>query len=272
MQVTQQELASSPCEAGHGKMYRLSRCYYVLAYVFYWAVLGASFFWGCVLAALLYPLMPRSTGMALGRRGISAVFAFILGLAQVLRIAKFDVSALDALHQEQRLILAPNHPCLLDVALVISRLPNVSCIMKAELWDSVFLGAGARLARYIRNDTVASMVRLAAEDVASGSLLLMFPEGTRTVVLPVNDFKAAGLALIAKRAQAPVQTLFIDTNTEFLGKAWPFYRLPDNFPVLYRVRLGQRFEVPTNVQDFNTQLHAYFVQALEKQTPHTASS
>jgi 1-acyl-sn-glycerol-3-phosphate acyltransferase len=261
MHVSRDELAVMPSQVNCSV---LRRGYCVVAYGLFWFVLGSTFLTCCLCAALLYPFMQRERGQALGRRSISRVFAFVLRLAEQLTLAKFDASALDALELEQRLILAPNHPSLLDVALVISRLSNVSCIMKAELWDNIFLGAGARLAHYIRNDTIDSMVRMAADDVAAGSLLLMFPEGTRTVTQPVNAFKG-GLALIAKRAQAPVQTIFIETNTRFLCKGWPLYRLPESFPVVYRVRLGKRFEVPQHIEPYKEQLQQYFERELTQQ-------
>lgn len=70
--------------------------------------------------------------------------------------------------------------------MVISRLPNVSCVLKANLMNNIFLGTGARLARYIRNEPVRRMVRLAVQDFDCSSHLLLFPEGTRTTACPVN--------------------------------------------------------------------------------------
>jgi len=120
---------------------------------------------------------------------------------------------------------------LLDVVLVVSRLPHVVCIMKAEILRNLFLGGGARLAAYIRNDSCFAMIRTAAAAVGAGSQLLVFPEGTRTRRAPVNHFEG-GFALIAKTARVPVQTVFIETNSLFLGKGWPLFRKPA-FPLTY---------------------------------------
>ena len=67
----------------------------------------------------------------------------------------------------------------------------------------------------------------------------MFPEGTRTVTRPLNRFRP-GITLIAKLAQAPIQTVFIETDSPYLGKGWPIWRAPP-LPIVFRVRLGQRF-------------------------------
>jgi 1-acyl-sn-glycerol-3-phosphate acyltransferase len=171
-------------------------------------------------------------------------------------IIRCDLAALDVLRGEKSLIIAPNHPSLLDAVLVISRLPSVVCIMKPAIWDNLFLGGGARLAGFIRNDTKTSLVKQAARKVRAGRHLLIFPEGTRTARLPVNAFKG-GFALIARKAGAPVQTVFIETNSAFLGKAWPLLKKP-KFPLIYRVRLGRRFDVGDDAQTFTRDLERYF--------------
>jgi 1-acyl-sn-glycerol-3-phosphate acyltransferase len=100
--------------------------------------------------------------------------------------------------------------------------------MKAPIWDNPVLGGAARLMGYIRNDAPINMVRQAADDLAAGVPLLVFPEGTRTRRKPVNAFKG-GFALIAKRAGAPIQTVFIETDNPFLSKGWPLFKKP-TFP------------------------------------------
>ena len=55
---------------------------------------------------------------------------------------------------------------MLDALLVVARLPRGVCVMKAELMRNIFLGGGARLARYIRNDVGRGMVRDAVADPA----------------------------------------------------------------------------------------------------------
>ena len=146
----------------------------------------------------------------------------------------------------------------------------IACIMKSGIRDNVVLGGGARLAGYIRNDTAGDMVREAARELRSGQQLLVFPEGTRTRSAPVNPFKG-GFALIAKRAGAPVQTVFIETNSRFLGKGWPILKKP-RLPLVYRARLGKRFEVTGDVKSFLTQLEAYYRQSLQSGPGATVSA
>jgi len=216
------------------------------------------------IAMIVYPLLSENRGRALGRYVIMAAFRLYLASLSLSRRCSFDLEALDALRDEPSLILAPNHPCLLDAVMVISRLPNVACVLKADLMNNAFLGAGARLARYIRNDPLRRMVQLATGDFNCGSHLLLFPEGTRTTSHPVNPFKGS-IGMIAQHAQVPVQTILIETNSAYLSKGWPLFRKPA-MPIHYRVSLGRRFDPPQNTRNFMAELERYFAQELV-QTP-----
>jgi 1-acyl-sn-glycerol-3-phosphate acyltransferase len=228
-------------------------------YVVFYGSLAAfgiiSLLWS-LPAAALYPLLPHRIGEPLGRFMIMAGFRCFVKVMKISGIIRCDLGALDALRVDKSLVIAPNHPSLLDAVLVLSRLPRVVCIMKPAILDNIFLGGGARLAGFIRNDASVSLIKQAAEQVSAGHHLLVFPEGTRTSGPPVNPFKG-GFALIARKAGAPVQTVFIETNSTFLGKSWPFFKKPD-FPLVYRIRLGRRFEVGDDVHLFTRELERYF--------------
>lgn len=214
-----------------------------------------------LIATPLYLLLPRKFGARVGQFAIMVCFRVFIFIMRGSGIFRCDLNQLDLLRNQGALIIAPNHPSLIDVVLIASRLPNIVCIMKAEIWDNILLGGGARLAGYIRNDSPRNMVKLAAAATIPGNQLLIFPEGTRSVQAPVNQFKG-GFALIAKTAGVPVQTVFIETNSRFLGKGWALFRKP-TFPLEYRVRLGDRFHVEGDVKRFITDLQNYYRQALE---------
>ena len=211
-------------------------------------------------AALLYVVLPRRIGEPLGQFMIMAGFRYFLGVMRLTGLIRCEVAALDRLRPMRPSIIAANHPALLDAVLVLSRLPRTVCIMKPEIWDNLFLGGGARLAGYIRNDAPLGLVKRAGAQVAAGHHLLIFPEGTRSVRRPVGPFKG-GFALIARQAGVDVQTVFIESNTPFLGKGWPLFRKPA-FPLVYRIRLGRRFPVASDLSGFVADLQDYFSREL----------
>lgn len=212
------------------------------------------------IAITIHLLLPASRGQAMGRYAIMVVFRVFLATLSMSRRFSFDLEALDVLRDQPSLIIAPNHPCLLDALIVISRLPNVACVLKTELLSNIFLGAGARLARYIRNEPVRQMIRLACRDFDCGSHLLLFPEGTRTTSRPINPLKGS-ISLIALHAQVPVQTILIQTNSRYLSKGWSLFRKPA-MPIHYRVSLGRRFDPPLHTRGFMIELEHYFAHEL----------
>lgn len=216
------------------------------------------------VALLLYPLLPARAGRALARYVTMLAFRFYLGCLAFSGRFRFDMAALNALRDAPPLIIAPNHPSMLDALMVISHLPNVACVIKASLMNNFFLGAGARLARYIRNESAWLMAHLAVADVKAGAHLLLFPEGTRTVQSPVNPLKGS-VALIARHAKVPVQTVLIETDSYYLSKGWGLFRVPP-MPIHYRVRLGRRFEPPQDVHAFMAELQDYFAHELVQET------
>lgn len=213
-------------------------------------------------AGLLHHLLPKKPGERLGQFAIMLGFRAYLFLVRASGLVNCDLSALDALRDEESLVITTNHPSLIDVVLIASRLPRAVCILKANLLDNPFLGGGARLAGYIRNDSVQGMIHKSLAVTRDGGQLLVFPEGTRSEAAPVSGFKG-GFGLIARRNRIPVQTVFIEASSPFLGKGWPFWRKPV-FPLVYSVRLGKRFEVTGRVKTFVDDLEQYYRQQLSQ--------
>ena len=219
-----------------------------------------SLVWALV-APLLSLLLPRRTRERVGRSAISWIYRTGWATAERLGMMEVDSSALDPLRDEPGgLIVAANHPAMYDAMVVVARLPRGACIMKAELVRNVFLGGGARLAGYIRNDSGRGMVRDAVECLKEGGQLVMFPEGTRTVRPPINPFKP-GMTLIAQLAQVPIQTVIIESDSPYLRKGWPLLRAPPA-PVVIRVRLGRRFEPQADHRSLLRVVERYFAQEL----------
>ena len=223
-------------------------------------LLGSITLTWSALSVPLYYLLPRRWAEPLGRWAITLGFRLYLGALSLIGACRFDLRALDTLRAEDAMIVAPNHPCLLDAVMVISRLPSMSCIMKADLVDNVFLGAGARMAGYIRNDAQLSMIKQSVAVLKNGNHLLIFPEATRTTRWPVNACKGT-TALIAGRARVPIQTVFIETDSPYLIKGWPLFKRPA-MPITYRVRLGRRFDPPEKAGAFTAELERYFIDEL----------
>jgi 1-acyl-sn-glycerol-3-phosphate acyltransferase len=224
-------------------------------------LLGLILLTWSLFALPLWFLLPERAGTPVGRRGIMTIFRLYAWSLSITRAYRLDLRDIDSLRGGPPLILAPNHPSLIDAVLVLSRHPNLVCVMKSALMNNVFLGPGSRLARYVRNDSSRQMVKQSVAHLRRGGVLLLFPEGTRTTHAPINSL-AGSVGLIAKRANVPVQTLVIETDSPFLSKGWPLFKRPD-LPITYRVRLGRRFDPPSDVAALTAELERYYRRELE---------
>ncbi|MEO8059259.1 MAG: lysophospholipid acyltransferase family protein [Burkholderiales bacterium] len=233
----------------------------VMFYVLLAHLAMMSLTWSLV-SLVLYPLLSRENGVIVGRAAISSVYRGFWSCAQVLGLMRIDYEALDVLNDDAGLIIAANHPSMLDAMLVVARVPRGICIMRAGLMQNPFLGAGARLARYIRNDPPRGMIRSAVRNLRAGGQLVLFPEGTRTVAPPINPFRP-GMTLMAHMAQVPIQTVIIESASPYLGKGWPIWRTPQ-FPVVFSARLGQRFAPETDHMALLKRIEVYFAGELSK--------
>ena len=213
-----------------------------------------------VIALPAYYFLPRTKGAAVGRRGIMLGFCIFVGALRLLRAYRLDLSALEPLSKESGIILAPNHPHLIDALVLLTIHSNIVCVQKAQIMKNVFLGAGSRLARFISNESPRHVIAEAVNALKSGAVLLLFPEGTRTVHHPVNELQHT-VGVVAKHALAPVQTLLIETNSPYLSKGWSLFRVPE-LPITYRIRLGRRFEAPSDARQLTATLSVYFASQL----------
>ena len=219
--------------------------------------------WTVVALPLLF-VLPSGPARRCGRLGILIGFRLYVWTLGLMGIYRFDLSALRALRDGSPVVLAPNHPSLIDALLIIAHEPRVACVMKSSLMNNVFIGAGARLARYIRSEPPRQMIREATAELRRGGIVLLFPEGTRTTHVPINTLQA-GVGIIAKEAHVSVQTLIIETDSPLLSKGWSmFRRVP--MPVTYRMRLGRRIDPPGDVREFVEQLDQYLRAELAQAT------
>lgn len=241
---------------GRGPGRRLFAAYEYVAMVLGLGCLAVLCLLWLPFATLLHPLLPARWGRPLGRQAIHWGFRAYLGFLRLCCACRFDLADLDRLRGAGPMVLVANHPSLLDAVMITSRLPDAVCVMKAALMNNLLLGAGARLARYIRNDEPLKMICHAGDALEQGAQLVIFPEGTRTTAFPMDALGSAA-GMIARRSKVPVQTLFIEFSSPYLGKAWPLFRRPE-LPLHFRIRLGQRFSPPRDVAGFTRELEQYF--------------
>lgn len=124
-----------------------------------------------------------------------------------------------------RLVLA-NHPCLLDVVVLLSRMPQAVCVVKEGVWRNPFLWASVRAAGYISNRDPEALMDDCVNALRAGNTLILFPEGTRSRPGQAMRFQR-GAARIALESGAPVQFVTMTCDPPTLMKNTKWHEIPE---------------------------------------------
>ena len=122
-------------------------------------------------------------------------------------------------------VFASNHTSALDITTLLGQLPsNFRWIAKKELFEIALFGPAMRRAGYIpidRSDNRAALKSLnrAAERIAGGASVVIFPEGTRSPDGKLLPFKSGGLALAIRSRRPVVPVAIIGANKALKPKS-----------------------------------------------------
>jgi 1-acyl-sn-glycerol-3-phosphate acyltransferase len=208
------------------------------------------------LFCLLYFALPASRRVPIVRRTISIGFRVYLAALRGLCRVHCDAADLDRLQDQGPLIIVANHPSLLDAVVLIARLPNATCIMKAAVLRNPLYAIAARLAGYISNADAQHMLARSRRELAAGAHFIFFPEGGRSRRFPISPLSSSCI-LLARLTRTPLQTVLLDYSSPYLGKHWGLFHRPA-LPLQIRARLGPRLAPADLGPDARAALEAYF--------------
>lgn len=204
----------------------VDRAYRVLATGFCFAFFGAG---GLVLRFLVFPFVDLfvrepARRITVNRRLIHHTWRFFVWLMRTVGVISVEVRGLERLRRPGLLVL-PNHPTLIDVVILVSLMPDVACVVKSSLATNPFTRGPVRGAHYVCNDAGMELITDSLEALASGSSLIIFPEGTRTRPgAPTQLLR--GAANVAVRARVDVTPVVIRCEPLMLGKGQKWYEVP----------------------------------------------
>ncbi len=172
---------------------------------------------------------------AMVRHGVQRFFRLFIRMIKGLGVLTWSVDNPAPLTRQGTLIVA-NHPSLLDVVFLVSLIPNACCIVKQSLFRNPFMRGALTAAGYIGNDDPMQMLDAAARNLAQGSPVVMFPEGTRTEPDQRPQF-GRGAANLSVRAQCPITPVFIRCEPTTLTRNESWYQVPYK-PMHYTIIVG----------------------------------
>jgi len=182
-------------------------------------------------ALLVSPVMLVLRRPEFGQPVVRALWRPLVALFELTGLIRVDRGNLPS---SRGVVLAANHPSLIDVVLVLVLVPRTLYVAKRALRTNPFMAAIVR-ATSLPDD--ASLPEVAARYLAAGWNVLVFPEGTRSPASGMHPFRR-GAAQIAMKAGAPVVPLAIVQTRRILAK-WqmPWEMGPSR--VLYEFRAGE---------------------------------
>lgn len=166
------------------------------------------------------------------RRGLVGNLANGLGLAYTRHIITLRAEGLENIPAESPYVIAANHETYVDGMLIGNYLPKehfkkMSCIAAKDLENKhgIFGRVILRVGRAILVDRFGNPVRgliIAKKKVDEGNIMLVHPEGTRSVDGRLGEMKD-GAAYIAMKSKVPLLPVFIDGAYEVFNRymKWP---------------------------------------------------
>ena len=210
--------------------------------------------WGTILASDP-PASPYLTSL-LDSRSITTALLFVVLrlLIATLRVGvRLDVSGRQHLPARGPYLISPNHQSYVDSFLVVGILPfhvfrQLFFVGASEYFATPLTARLARFARVIPVDPDSSLVpamQAGAFGLRHGKVLVLFPEGERSIDGTVKPFKK-GAAILSHHLSAPIVPVALDG----LYPLWPRNR-PINWTLLRpwrRARVAVRFGAPVLAQ------------------------
>ena len=208
------------------------------------------------LFTIFWLVLPTSHRQRLVRSSISHGFRVYLFVLRSICSIDCDGRELDALKKDGPLIVVANHPSLLDIVILMSRIPNATCIMKSALLSNPLYAVGSRMAGYVSNASAEQMLGSSRAELARGSHFVFFPEGGRSRAFPVSPFSGSCI-LLSRLTKTPIQTVFLDYSSPYLGKHWGLFARPA-LPLRVHARMGKRIAPAELQSDARNKLEDYF--------------
>ncbi len=162
-------------------------------------------------------------------------FRFFIGWMKLLGVLSYEIIGEHRLNYPGCLIVA-NHPSLIDIVFLISRVSNAVCIVRKELLNNPFMSRAIKHGGYVVNRDPDALI-LDCELVLKRQMsLIVFPQGTRTPLTSKIKFQR-GSARIALQVQTRIIPVYIECTPPHLMKGQQWYNVPRSRPH-YRIFVG----------------------------------
>jgi 1-acyl-sn-glycerol-3-phosphate acyltransferase len=106
---------------------------------------------------------------------------FFIWLICFLRLIKVNCPEYKKLKSLRGTIVIANHPSLIDVVILVSRIPNSICVVKESLFRNLFVRKVIGKTYLSNTMTPDEFITNGSDILSKGYNIVIFPEGTRTI-------------------------------------------------------------------------------------------
>lgn len=179
------------------------------------------------LGGIIFPIMlliyrrPETRRRILSQ-SIHISWKFFVWLMSGMRLISIKSADINAMKQLRGNIIVANHPSLIDVVILISLIPKSVCVVKKSLFHNIFVKRVIQHI-YLSNDMSAEeFITRGSEFLDNGYNIIVFPEGTRTVVGRKVRLHR-GFAYLHMKTGKPILPIHIENTPPILGKKQKWY-------------------------------------------------
>jgi 1-acyl-sn-glycerol-3-phosphate acyltransferase len=165
------------------------------------------------------------------------IFAWWMTRLGLIRASWIDA---DRLRGSAPCLFIANHPTLIDVVLLLARLPQADCIVKTAARRNPLMRSIVTHAGYLANDEGDALVDACAARIARGGSVVLFPEGTRSPGGGLRRFQR-GAAHIALKSGCAIVPIVITCRPPTLLKGQRWHHVPDR-RAEYVLRVVERID------------------------------
>lgn len=217
---------------------RLNQAYRIFASAICYLLFGIL---GLLVWTAGFPLitvvLPKQLRLQYAHMLAQTIFRFFIGWMRMLGVLSYEFINESALNQPGSIIIA-NHPSLLDIVFLISRVEKGICIVRKELLNNPFMHSAIKHCGYVVNDHPDLLVDDCHSVLDQSMTLIVFPQGTRTPLSEHFKFQR-GTARIALQSGVDIIPVYIECKPPHLRKGESWYCVPVRRPH-YKFKVGDK--------------------------------
>lgn len=181
-----------------------------------------GFLTGITIVPIVFVFCSKKAQRRILSGTIHYLWKFFVGLMCVLKLINVKIKNENELKKLRGNIVVANHPSLIDVVILVSKIPHSICVVKGALFKNFFIKSLIRRVYLSNSMSPEEFLNKASDALQSGYNIIIFPEGTRTQKQKPIHFHR-GFAYLHIHSKHDIQPILIKNNPEILCKGSHWY-------------------------------------------------